>query len=406
MSDKKKSCYLGALAPELLDKIFLEIDSVHTLDNFIVSSRFIHEHFEKRKEAIIFYILQNELGPVFTDARLLYRFPYTEPSGDPESSESWKMHWDRIHTAAAMYRNMLATGCDKSTDALPNLAELTELCRTYHQMNFLTSTYIAAQQRSFGSGPAAVRPSHTERLRVLRAFYRRQILSNAWAPANREPRVEDLAAISNTSDHQGVRLGLFAAFEIWELQQVDHVDHFIRRLCSRLAGQPVSAEAQIPVLFSHTNRLVPYMRKHRDLSEAALLSLSHINSPHEERKFVKLPCPIYFLAGWQAQRFRYFPDPERDQRQERGDSIDFSSDGVELPPFGWVDALDGRYVEWFGPALVCIPGMNIPNERERLVSNTSFLWRSTGFALWDRKRVEAMKELDELKVLRTGWAVC
>lgn len=80
-------------------------------------------------------------------------------------------------------------------------------------------------------------------MRVLRAFYRRQIISNAWAPTGRTDRLgwmgQDMAALSNTSEHKGMRLGLSAVFKPWELQQVDHVDYFITRLCAalRLAGE-------------------------------------------------------------------------------------------------------------------------------------------------------------------------
>jgi hypothetical protein len=33
------------------------------------------------------------------------------------------------------------------------------------------------------------------------------------------------------------------------------------------------------------------------------------------------------------------------------------------------------------------------------------LWRTTGFDLWDRKRVEDMKQLDRLRRLSRGWLV-
>jgi hypothetical protein len=121
---------------------------------------------------------------------------------------------------------------------LPSLAELTELCRILHQIDFLACTYIAVQLRSFGTEGdlAAAPPSHTERQWVLRSFYLRQIVSNAWAPTRREPNCseEDVAALSNTSDHQGVRPGLFAAFVPWELQQIDHANKFVTQLCVAL----------------------------------------------------------------------------------------------------------------------------------------------------------------------------
>lgn len=93
MPDEKKPCYLGALAPELLDNIFFEMDSVRTLSNFITTSCFVHRRFERRKEPIIFRVLQNELGPVLTGARFLRVFPYADPGGP----ENLMVYWDGIH---------------------------------------------------------------------------------------------------------------------------------------------------------------------------------------------------------------------------------------------------------------------------------------------------------------------
>ncbi|KAK9443561.1 uncharacterized protein VB005_02840 [Metarhizium brunneum] len=116
---------------------------------------------------------------------------------------------------AAVYRAML--GSDGV--AVPSFTELTQLCGSLHKMNLLTSTYTMAQLRSFRCQEP---PSRAERLRVLRAFYRRQIVCNAWAPTSREAggwMNQDTAAIGNTSQQGGERLGLFAAFEPWELQR-------------------------------------------------------------------------------------------------------------------------------------------------------------------------------------------
>ena len=211
----EKPCYLGALAPELIDKIYSELDSVRALGNFITTFRYVYRCFERRKGSVIFRVLQNELGPILTDAKFLCVFPYADPGGSGDRTA----YWDGIHTAAGVYRDMLDSGRRGGDDAVPSFAELTELCRTLHKMNFLASHYVAVLQRSFsGEGADAAPPSPAEWLRVLRAFYRRQIVCNALAPTRRSHAFppwhdEDVAAISNTSDHQGMRLGLFAAFE-------------------------------------------------------------------------------------------------------------------------------------------------------------------------------------------------
>ena len=172
---------------------------------------------------------------------------------------------------AAVYKDMLGGdsgmgGGSEGGTAAPNLLGLTTLRRTLHQINFVAETYVAAQLRSFGGegprirtvrGSATCAPlSRTERLRVLRAFNRRQIVSNAYAPTKRYRRPymflhwfdEDTAAITNTgtlSDQHTWRPGLFDAFGPWEVQQIDHANHFITRLCValRLARQPEEPEA-------------------------------------------------------------------------------------------------------------------------------------------------------------------
>ncbi|GAB1318398.1 F-box domain-containing protein [Madurella fahalii] len=394
---EREPCYLTSLPPELVDMLFSEMDSVRDLGNFITTCRFIYASFQGRKASIIFRVLQNELGAVVIDALFLQIFPYADP-GDPGK---WMTYWDGTHTATAVYRDMLNSGQDGRRDACPSLVELTDLCRALHNMNFLASVYIATQLRSFGTkGLVAALPSRTERLRVLRAFYRRQIVCNAWAPTRRTSHWmhRDTAAIGNTSDHGGVRLGLFAAFEPWELQQVDHADYFVVRLCMALwlVGEEAAAAAAAPGpantvveplgetefgdLMAHVDCLVRYMREHPGLADAALRTPPSLSRPRDEASIDRGPIPLYrqlalqysllcLRLSWQVQRLARFPDPARDQlgqqRQEgdagHGRTVHFVGDAVHLPPFGWTDALDGRY---------------------------------------------AMKELDRLSMLRTGWVFC
>ncbi|KAK1768008.1 hypothetical protein QBC33DRAFT_41386 [Phialemonium atrogriseum] len=73
MPDEEKPCYLSALAPELFENILSHLDSVRTLSNLITTSRFVFRHFVGREGPIILRILQNELGPVLTDAKFLNR---------------------------------------------------------------------------------------------------------------------------------------------------------------------------------------------------------------------------------------------------------------------------------------------------------------------------------------------
>ena len=101
------------------------------------------------------------------------------------------------------------------------------------------------------------------------------------------------------------------------------------------------------------------------------------------------------------------PDPVRVQRERDATPLDFAGDALNLVPFAWVDALGGRYANWFGEALSAIPWAPAPDvDAIDARYNSSELWRDAGFALWDRGRVEAIKEeLGWLGSLRSGWAV-
>ncbi|ROV93965.1 hypothetical protein VSDG_06234 [Cytospora chrysosperma] len=440
-NEQPKPCYLGALAPELLDLIFFETDSVCALANFIATAGFIYHRFGQRKRSILWRVVQNELGPVLVDAMFLRLFPYAEP-GRPHY---WEAYWDRIHDGGALYREMFAEDT-RAVDhgpprhAPPSLAELTELCRTLHHVNFLASAYIAVQLRSFSTegNLAAAPPSRTERQRVLRAFYLRQIVSNAWAPARRQPNCveEDLAALSNTSDHRGVRLGLFAAWEPWELQQIDHANKFVTQLCVALclagAEQPAArriGKLEFGDIFSHADHLARYMQAHPSVAGAALRALPSLLGlgnqearvaaappPDDIDMFIRQYCMLPLRFAWQYLCSETFPDPAREQReadssggaQAGGASLNFGGDAVKSPPFGWVDALDGRYLNWYGEALDSHPRITpVPRDDESPppLHRSLNLWRSAGFTLWDRRRVEAMKEVNRFKTLQTGWAL-
>jgi hypothetical protein len=68
---------------------------------------------------------------------------------------------------------------------------------------------------------------------------------------------------------------------------------------------------------------------------------------------------------------------------------------LDLAPYGWLDALRGRYVRWFGEVLHCFPGWLSGKNDCRPFERSTFceLWRHAGFCLWERERVEALKGL-------------
>lgn len=136
--------------------------------------------------------------------------------------------------------------------------------------------------------------------------------------------------------------------------------------------QPIT-EAKFGDLFAHADRLVQYMRDHPIITDAALLilqSLRHLNIGEDVDReppgyigFLNrysLPCLQF---AWQNHRAADLPDPMRDYRGEGreqdgdGPTVEFLEDAVDLPPFSWVDALGGRYLNLFGrgpQATLCV----------------------------------------------------
>jgi hypothetical protein len=117
-----------------------------------------------------------------------------------------------------------------------------------------------------------------------------------------------------------------------------------------------------------------------------------------------LPLTYY----WQKDRSQSFPDLILDKQEQDGLLIDcVVGDGPGQVPFGWSDALRGRYVHLYGAGLCEIPWLPPWGNSEKHWAYTCIieLWRLAGFTLWDRKRVEALKRLSRFEALQTGWIV-
>jgi hypothetical protein len=332
---------------------------------------------------------------------------------------------------ANVYHDMLEginpeDGMPIQGDVLPHLEELEALCRTLHQINFIADIYATARLASFdfeggGGTPATAPLSLSERQRLIRSFYRRQILSNAWA-ATRRPEHwtdEDTGALSNSSTYQGAQLGLLGTLTPWEMQQIDHVDIFITLLCLALVhhsprttgGAPgIIPPRQFDELFTHLHRLVEFLQTYSGVAERAardlvwLVELAHCSRLRYE--YVNPYHMIPLRLAWQMSRVASWPDPVTDKWDLDGLVVPYVGDGLDLAPYAWLDALGGRYAKWFGEALYALPRLpsGQSNGPSSGPSSTLHFWRHAGFCLWDRKRVEALKGLRMFGgKLYTGW---
>jgi hypothetical protein len=228
-----------------------------------------------------------------------------------------------------------------------------------------------------------------------------------------------LDAFCNTSKEQGKSLGLFSAFESWDLQQIDHVNVFTTRLCRALVchapevvgeGAHEISPRQFGDLYAHLDHLVRYLRAHLGIAKAAVGDIQsgtlHPRDKTLYQEFVYRYQLLPLICLWQEQRAQFFPDPILDKQEQDGLELDhYVGDGPGQVPFGWSDALRGRYVQWYGSGLTAIPWLPPWESREKDWAHTSHVssWRHAGFALWDRDRVEALKRLKRFETLQTGF---
>ncbi|KAK0710399.1 hypothetical protein B0T21DRAFT_376534 [Apiosordaria backusii] len=402
--------------------------------------------------------MENALGPAAPDAVFLSCHGYNsefiyEFDGDP----AW---WEVLSSVASDHFRFLY---DNKTTPFSSLVqgkhdEVMAVCTELWTMEFLTNLYIDTRLRSFRNvgrqtahpltkslkllrKTACAPPSSAERLRVLRAFYRRQQLCNIWAPTERVELIgdymvfdEEMIAINKTTvddddseDHRP--LGLLAIFEEWEQQQIDHINVFVSRLCAALClaadahKDPISEDLLGDMMCKATS-LVKYIHDHRRIADHAIDKVALFprcdtncrlsnngdgrNHPYGEA-IDKFSLP-FFTAEWNSLRREVCPDDYMDE----GFWCRFTKDAVDSPPFGWVDAVDGWYRNGIGRAFVGkidevddgykdIADVYDPGQDTYALG----VFRVAGLAMWDRNRVEAIKELPQLVfrgLLKTGWA--
>jgi hypothetical protein len=436
---------LGVLPLETFDKILLSVETVADLGNFVRTCRFVNERFkELDKGRVISAVLENELGPVIVDAKCLAMCPYNWTRNSSLVNAEGE-YYDKVAEYHEMLRLDAVAGSQGGT---PSAAELTRLCRTLHKINFLADMFVETQLRAFRASSergvpldqrlAAAAPlSRTERLRVVRALYRRQILSNTFAPiaSNSRPDwwpADGTAAFSNTSSHQGNRLGLFAAYEPWELEQIDEVNLFLARLCAGLTRRSNKRHERTIVrmeigeygmVFTNLDCMTSYLREHTRLPVLhpdfatpdirlspvdAVLRVQSLPETWEKSKrdvqaslegenydyfydYVLLFQLSPLTRKWQRTRQQRYPDPARAHKTNSYPAyrVPFAGDDLEQVPFAWMDALDGAYFDSFGEALE--PPRPVRNPMPRNV----FFWRCASFCLWDQRRVVALKGLGQ-----------
>ncbi|KAK0710397.1 hypothetical protein B0T21DRAFT_415955 [Apiosordaria backusii] len=456
---------LQSFPNEILCMILEEISSVHDMVNFVKTCRKGYGNFQAGKRHFLQVLLRNALGAaVIRDALFLAwhyhgRAPAYEHDDSLYEGDYRAKSSDYIAQVTTEYLTLrgLVNNHSSGDDPLWRLGMSTSdfnwptvepqvLCKDLRSLEFLADLYVKTRLRSFShpkAAPAAcAEPTRTERQRVLRAFYRRQILSNVWAPEKRPEYLGDqcmviddyeLLAIGNTvipDCFNPTPPGLLAAFSDWEMEQIDQANLFITRLSSALCTAAANRTYAIPEghlagMVSQAPVLIKYMRNHPLIAKDAIDKMSTMpqctntapfDTIHPYLKTIHKYSIPFFTPQWQARRRLFCFDTQRHE----GYKCAFLGDAVELPPFGWVDAVDGWFDNPVGrrfrePEWQVNRNPDVDDaykdvaERFWPFEYIVAVFRVGGFAMWDRKRVEAIKVLPQLggwgrKGLETGWA--
>lgn len=170
----------------------------------------LHNH----KAILIYQVLFNKLGPVLSDALALSRI-------EPLDENSPSYH-QQVRDFVCIYEKYLA-GENRPLPKDLSLDYVLGLAKYYRSMLYLTDLYITSRLKlienefkiSHPSTTMLVAPSRTESLRVIRAFYRIQIATNAYGQCSLRYRRK-----LNKPDVKCINYYLVGLWEPWEMQQI------------------------------------------------------------------------------------------------------------------------------------------------------------------------------------------
>lgn len=407
---------LVELPTELLDHILKSANCLSDLRALSITSRRIYSVFRIDRAGTIYRVLAVELGPdVLCDALGLSHIQALD--GKSKDKAAYR---HQFQDALSVYGAYLA-GQRSNNPLVPLRLPLDcvlRLVSTYRDVAFLTDVFISCAIRLFDRelrpscqgaddfvADLVAPPSRSEWLRVLRAYYRLQIVllfwgSRArvrtmfWGSRARVRRPEDLHV-------QDPNFCLFGLWETWEVHQWFCASAFYHRirwaLTPNLGHQDPWTEAlnKLPRSrwFDQFRGVVELVRTVDEnawqctLDEASSFPSggSVAAGNNEEARLVWFRTRLcQFLQGTGLPERHRFPVALR-----------FEGDRVSTVPFGWVDAFDGQY-EWD----FCGSQRGFRRMRQPIQG----LWSRTGLIMWDKPRVEVLKTSALLSHVATGWA--
>ncbi|AEO64178.1 uncharacterized protein THITE_2094410 [Thermothielavioides terrestris NRRL 8126] len=457
-----RSSSLQTLPTEMLLHILGSVDSLSDLRALGSTCRRIHAIFEEDKASLIYGFLRRQLGPVLPDALALYEF-------DRLDASSPRYHEDG-RAALALYDAYLRGNGLPRPRQVP-LGVVLHLLHWHRVMADLTDVYVrhasavfhgeldaaTQQQQQPLPDPATTRrlllappAQHTERHRILRAFYRLQILYDVnGAPTTASHRAGPDATSTTGPNLVSLRLALLGFFWPWEHQQLASVGFFMLRL-NRMWTAALCGSGR-----SRGQHLHPDPRRDRALRRELRRGLLRFPRSHRQQlrdwlrsgRARNLGAYVHVLKGFRAALPRWWEDVVvrktarlvdepgdndddgnggggdggnetqgggenwsllgRDHVQARMDSfppgslpfsahLRFEGDrGAEGVSCAWADAFEGGFVEdtmLFEPSTE-VDGMLLEE-----------VWFRVGFVFWDEPRYAALKALPRFQVFKTGWA--
>lgn len=238
--------------------------------------------------------------------------------------------------------------------------------------------------------------SRTERLRILRAFYRLQIVQLIWGRLG-------CMLHHMTPDADRVNFRLFGLWELWEVQEFVSAGAFYQRFRAQMEDDWLGENSSDRRGAALSNRLRCCFEQFRGFVAQVRTADEEAWCKTMEKGSSLWPGPD--AAGVEEESwacwFRYpllsftrrLGVPERHRFPI---SLKFGKDDISDMPFAWADSFRGNcgYNFW-----IVMKGASWRGKP------TLGVWSRLGFVMWDVQRVEALKKASFLSHCQTGWAL-
>ena len=399
------SCPLETLPSEISIAIMSIVDSPDDLSSLIRASPIIYHRFASARQSILAGQLVSSLGPAIKDAVICSSSRKLIPVEQPTIA----VETVRRYRQGPSDESQWGIGLDMDL--------VVRMIRLNRAVQYFVAFYGDLRFRHLeGSGVDCTWPmSASERHRIARGLLRYQIIVdlNCWR-ARPDPAIRDL--------FYGGPLGLF---EPWEMEQISLAHQLLYGLCDGLVDcekwepdpddEPRPADLEDSDDERHWDRLEMTKRYnargyyYKDFfcslqalyrkMKAATASDSTLRDRLMRRLCIGVVGGTIFGYLSTSEVPPQSSEPVVPELKPTG----YVGDSAAHPPWGWVDAFDGRGARSWGFALLGHWPSSVEYGIYEAVRTKYGLWRWLGFVFWDKNRIEAMKRSGHLADYQTGW---